>query len=237
MSRTLLQMVQEAASLLVLTSPNTVTGSSDPQILQLWKICNEEGRKHSARYPWQALTNEATFTTLAIEIQGTLTSIAGAGFRSIVNNTIWNRTLMRPVFGPLTSGEWQQLKAQTMTGPWNQYRIRGSNVIFNPVPTAGQTCAFEWISKYWAVSGTGTAQSSLLADDDQIYLDDEIFFQGLIWRWNKRKGFDYAEDFNDYEKMIADQMAKDGGKQTLNLGGVSNNYPPGIMVPTGSWNL
>ena len=51
------------------------------------------------------------------------------------------------------------------------------------------------------------------------------------------KGFDYAEDFADYEKMIVDAMAKDGGKPTLNLAGSANDYPPGIMVPVGSWNL
>ena len=237
MSRTLLQMVQEATNLLVIPTPNTVTGSSDPQILQLWKIANEEGRKHSARYPWQALTNEATFTTVATESQGAITTLAGAGYRSIVNDTIWNRSLKRPVFGPLSNSNWQQLKAQVFTGPWNQYRIRGNNVIFTPVPPAGQTCAFEWISKNWAFSNSGTPQSSLLADDDQIYLDDEVFFQGLIWRWHKRKGFDYAEDFADYEKLIADAMAKDGGKPILTLNGSADDYPPGIMVPIGSWNL
>lgn len=237
MSRTLLQLVQEVCPLMAIPTPNAVASSTDTQVLQMWKIANEEGRKQSARYPWQALRNEATFTTLATEIQGTITSIAGAGFRSIINNTIWNRSLMRPVFGTLTPAEWQQLKAQTMTGPWNQFTIRGNNVLFNPVPTAGQSCYFEWMSKYWAFSNAAVAQGGLLADDDQIYLDDEIFLQGMIWRWNKRKGFDYAEDFNDYEKLIADAMAKDGGKQTLNLNGSSNSYPPGIMVPIGSWPL
>lgn len=237
MSRTLLQLVQEVSSLLAIPSTNAVTSSTDTQVLQLWKIANEEGRKQAARYPWQALTNEATFTTVATENQGAITTIAGSGFRSIVNNTIWNRTQMRPVFGPLSPSEWQNLKARTSTGPWSQYRIRGSNVIFNPVPTAGQSCYFEWISKNWAFSNASVAQSSFLADDDQIYLDDEIFLQGMIWRWNKRKGFDYAEDFADYEKMIVDAMAKDGGKPTLNLAGSANDYPPGIMVPVGSWNL
>lgn len=237
MSRTLLQLVQEVSSLLAITSPNAVTSSTDTQVLQLWKIANEEGRKQSARYPWQALVNEATFTTLAAETQGVITTIAGAGFRSIVNSTIWNRTQKRPVFGPMSPSDWQQLKAQTSTGPWSQYRIRGSNIIFNPVPAAGQSCFFEWISKYWAFSSGAVAQASLLADDDQIYLDDEIFLQGMIWRWNKRKGFDYAEDYADYEKLIADAMAKDGGKPTLNLNGSADDYPPGIMVPVGSWNL
>ena len=236
MSRTLLQMVQEVAQLLVISSPNAVTSSTDQQVLQLWKIANEEGRKQSARYPWQALVNEATFTTLATEIQGTITTIA-PGFRSIINNTIWNRTQKRPVFGPMSSQDWQQLKAQTSAGPWSQFRIRGSSLLFTPAPTAGHSCFFEWVSKNWAFSNAGTAQNAFLADDDQIYLDDEIFLQGMLWRWNKRKGMDYAEDFADYEKLIADAMAKDGGKPTLSMEGVANAYPPGIMVPLGSWNL
>lgn len=234
---TLLQLIQEVCPLLAITSPNAVTGSADPQVLQLWKIANEEGRKLSARYPWQSLQNESSFLTVATESQGAITTLAGAGFRYIINETIWNRSLMRPVFGPLTPSQFEQLKAQTMNGPWNQYIFRGGNVLFTPVPTAGQSCYFMWVTKYWALSNASVAQGGFLADDDTTVLDNDIFLQGLIWRWNKRKGFDYAEDFAEYERLVADAMARDGGKPTLNLDGYRNTLSPGIIVPTGSWNV
>jgi hypothetical protein len=131
------------------SAPSVVATSTDPQIIQLMSIANEEGQDLSSRYPWQALQNESTFTTVAAETQGVITTLAGASFRYILNDIMWNRSLLRPVFGPLTPQDWQALKARNVTGPYNQFRIRGNSVLFIPAPVAGNTIAFEWISKNW----------------------------------------------------------------------------------------
>lgn len=232
----LLTMITQVCRRVGISAPTTVSGSSDQAIIQLMAIGNEEGQDLSARYPWQALQNESTFVTVATEAQGTITSLFGAGFRYILNDIMWDRTLIRPVFGPLVPFQWQQLKAQSMTGPWYQFRIRGSSVKFIPVPTAGDTIAAEWISKYWA-TGAGGDAATWAADADTSYLDEEVMTAGVIWRWKAAKGIAYAEDFNKYERLVADLMARDAGKQMLNMGGGSLGYAPGIMVPSGSWSV
>jgi len=60
---------------------------------------------------------------------------------------------------------------------------------------------------------------------------------GTIWRWKKLKGFDYAEDFNVYERRIMDAMSKDGSKDWLSLSNTKYDIFPGIVVPSGSWNV
>jgi hypothetical protein len=60
----LLTMMTQVCRRMGITAPTSVSASSDPQILQLMAIGNEEGQDLSARYPWQALINESTFTTL-----------------------------------------------------------------------------------------------------------------------------------------------------------------------------
>lgn len=232
----LLTMLTQATRRIGLPSPSAVASSQDPAVIQLMALANEEGQELSARYPWQVLQNESTFTTVATEAQGVITTLAGAGFRYILNDIMWDRTLLRPVFGPLTAQDWQALKARNVNGPYSQFRIRGNSVKFIPVPVAGDTIAFEWISKYWATGAGGNA-SSWAADADTAYLDEEIMTQGVIWRWKAAKGLDYAEDYNKYERLVADQMGRDGGKARLNLGGSSGDYPAGTLVPLGSWPL
>lgn len=112
-----------------------------------------------------------------------MTTVAGASFDYILNQTIWDRTLLRPVFGTLTPSQWQQLKAQNVTGPWNQFRIRGGNLLFIPAPSAGDTCAFEWVSKNFCQSSGGTGQSAWTADTDTGLLSEDLMKLGLIWRW------------------------------------------------------
>ncbi len=61
--------------------------------------------------------------------------------------------------------------------------------------------------------------------------------QGCIWRWKAAKGLEYAEDFDKYERLVADAMGRDARNPTLNLGGFAGDYPFGVVVPLGSWNV
>lgn len=233
----LLTTIQQVCRRIGITAPLTVSGSNDPQIIQLMAIGNEEGQDLSARYPWTVLQNESTFTTVAVETQGAIATLAGADFRYILNDIMWNRSLLRPVFGPLVPQDWQALKARNVTGPYTQFRIRGTSVLFIPVPVAGNTIAFEWISKNWVTVAAGGTSATWTADADTGKTDEEIMAQGVLWRWKASKGIEYAEDFNKYERLVADQMARDGGKARLNLGGGMNAFAAGVLVPLGSWNL
>lgn len=234
----LLTMTQQVCRRIGITAPVSVSSSSDPQIIQLMAIANEEGQDLSARYPWQSLQNESTFVTVATETQGVITTLAATSFRYVLNNIMWDRSLLRPVLGPVSPQEWQTLKAQNVTGPFNQFRIRGGSLLFIPVPAAGSTIAFEWISKNWvSVTAGSTTSATWTADADTALLDEEVMTGGVIWRWKAAKGLEYAEDYNKYERLVADQMARDGGKPTLNMGGGSVGYPAGVLVPLGSWNV
>jgi len=224
-------------------SPTAVAASTEQRLLKMLALANEEGQELAARHDWQVLTKEATFTTVAVESQGAVSSIintatSGDVMDHIVNNTIWNRDLRRPVFGPLDNQQWQQLKALNINGPWNQFRIRGGNIIFIPVPAAGNTCAFEYTSKMWATDSTGaTLKSAFTVDTDVSLLDDRLITLGLVWRYKQSNGLEYAEDFNKYEIAVTDAMGKDGVRDWLNLSGSRYDVAPGILVPLGNWGV
>lgn len=233
----LLTIIQDAAEDLGITAPSSVIGSADRQVVQLLSLANREGRTLRDRYDWEYKFKEATFTTVATESQGAMTTVAGSDFHHIVNDTIWDRDTSEPISGPVSPQQWQSLQAFSVTGPYFQYRIRGGLLLFEPTPAAGINCAFEYMSDAFCESSGGTAQSAWAADDDTGLLDESIMTQGVIWRWLQRKGLDYAEDFTEYERRVADAMARDGGKPMLRLDGGRGERQPGIFVPQGSWNL
>lgn len=217
----LLAIIQSAAAALNLPSPSAVVNSTDATAVQLLELANTEGRDLARRYPWQALIGEATFTTVATESQGAMETLA-PGYRYILGDTIWNRTSGLPVYGPVPAPEWQAYLASAITGPNSSYRIRGGTLRFSPVPAAGETCAFEYVSRYWCTDSTGaTSRAAFASDQDLCLVDDELVLLGIQWRWRKAKGFEYSEEFMLYERQVADAMARDGTKATLNLGGQS----------------
>ena len=81
----LLTMVTQVCRRIGITAPSSVSSSSDPQIVQLMAIANEEGQDLSSRYPWVGLQNESTFATVATESQGAILTLAGASFRYILS--------------------------------------------------------------------------------------------------------------------------------------------------------
>jgi len=231
---TLLQLVQSVCRRVgITTSPNAAFTSTDPQILQLLEIANEEGQEQANRYPWQKLQRIATFTTVAAEVQGAMSTIA-PGYSYIINNTIWNRDLRRPVYGPDTPQNWEQQKAIQIAGPFNRFRIIADVLNFYPVPAAGQTCVFEYIDRRW-VSTASTPSEVFTNDGDSTFLDDRLMMLGMVWRWKAAKGLSYAEDFNKYETALADASNRDAGKATISMSGAMYDVVPLVVVPSGSW--
>jgi hypothetical protein len=60
---------------------------------------------------------------------------------------------------------------------------------------------------------------------------------GLEWRWLRKKGLSYAEEFASYEQLVAQAIGRDGTKATLSMDAEPKKVRPGTFVPVGSWNL
>ena len=234
----LLSIVQQFCGRINLSVPLSVTGATDPQIVQVMRLLEEEGVSLADRADWEGLTQEGTFTSVAADSQGEIATIADDGFRSIKNETFWDRSSSLPVLGPLSAKEWQTLKAVANTGPRYYYRIRGGLLLMTPQPEAGLSFYFEYVSQNWILDADGTTtKARFTADTDTILLPYDLVLQGLKWRWKAEKGFEYAEDFRTYEEMVNAAIGRDGSKPTLQMGGDREHPRPGIFVPIGSWNV
>lgn len=233
---TVLSMAQQFCLRQGLPKPSTLLGSTDTQVLQITALIEEEGNDLASRGAWEGLTFEATHTTLAAEDQGAMSSIASNGFRYIKNGTFFDRTDTLTVEGPLDSHTWQALKAVANTGPKYYYRLRGGRMLVNPVPSAGHTWAFEYVSKNWILGADGTTYKNYFTlDTDTVLLPEELVVMGLRWRWLREKGMDYAELFRTYEMQVKDALGRDGGKQVLDMGQTAGNKGPRVFIPSGSW--
>lgn len=240
--KTVLDIIREACRRIGISVPASAVSSTDLQVQQLLALLNEEGQELAARYPWQRLTSEATFTTVSTQSQGDLDGgilPCAANLAYIVNDTIWNRSTRLPICGPLNSKSWSYARAMTYTAPTSEYRILGNQLVLNPPPAAGDTAAFEYVTRNWLQSADGTIQrDSIVADDDSPVLDWQLIMLGLMWRWRAAKGLNYSESFMTYERRVADATARDGTKPVLSLNGNSaerRGIQPLVVAPSGNW--
>lgn len=233
---TLLSFINEAQDTLSLPRSNVVASSTDANVRMLLALSKQEGRQLARRFTWEALITEQTFTSIAATEQ---TNAVPSDYERFVNNSMFNRSQKRRVTGPLNAREWQAQQALSASLLTDAFRIQGGDIQIIPTPDAGDTYAYEYVSKNWCQSSGGTGQAAWAADSDTGVLSEDLMLLGLIWRFRKARGFDYAEEFNTYDSEVTQAMMRDGGKRTLNYSlddSLFDHTKPPLVVE-GSWNI
>ena len=218
---TLLTIVQNAADELGLDRPTDVVNSStsDATVRQLLALANREGNELSDYRNWNAQNTITTITTVA----GQEGYDVPSDFSSFLNDTQWDLTNHWALIGPLSAQEWEMIKSGIVTvGPRRRFRQFGTamKIYINPTPSAsdaGNTLRYEYSSKNWCQSATGTGQSAWAADDDTGILDEKLMTLGLKWRFLRANQFDFSEEKSLYEEMCRVTAARDGGAPVLTL--------------------
>ena len=235
----LLQIAQEFCLRTGLPKPLAIATSKDAQNLQYMGLLNEILDNLAERKTWTALQIEAIFTTVASEDQGSLTTLAPQGFQHFLNNTMYDRTLNRPIIGPVSPEEWQGAKALANAFSQTSFRMQGNHLYLTPAPTAGRLIAFEYKGDLPVVDNSALPVTSGKAyfsrDDDTCLYPDKLLILGLRWNWKREKGLRNAEEFRAFELAIANFAGNDGGAKSYNLAGESSGAT--LSVADQSWPL
>lgn len=240
MSMTLLATVQEFCDRTGLESPAAVMSSTDDQIRQLRGLANEVLTDVLNRgQSWPELQKQALFTTVAGDNQGAMTALAPYGFKYIIEDTAYDRTARRPLYGPRNSQRWQEAAALPFTGPYYSYRIWEGKFRTQTAMPAGSQIAFEYASD-WAILDTDgvTWKKRFATDMDTFGLNEDLLLLGLRWKWKKEKGLSSSTEKLDYESLLAQMTGNDGTKAELNMGhSGTGDIRPGVYVPLGNWSV
>jgi hypothetical protein len=238
-----LQIIQEMCRRNALPVPLTAVSNTDPGVQQYIGLFNELMQKTVKDYRFEVLTSRPTWTSVATNIQGNIGTLTGLGstanIESIQNGTVWDFTLRRPIFGPLSDQNIQIITALIPNGPIFQYRIEDDNLQIWPAPPAGNTHGCVVRSKAWCgLAGSTTNTSYYIQNDTDVpLLDDTVIITGLSAWFRKKKGLPYAEDMDTFNSMCGNMAIKDGTNEVLYLDKASTKLLPGIFVPSGNWAL
>lgn len=208
----LLTIVQNACDRLGFVRPSSVVNNSDQNARVLLGLANEEGRQLARRYPWQAITREHSFGTVADQEDYTLPT----DFDRIINDTFFNRTQRERVGGPISAEDWQHTQASMVNYVNPAFRFRGNEILITPTPEGVETFAYEYISKNWCSSADGnTLQDAWNEDADLGLLDEELMTLGVVWRFLASRGMDYAEAMQKYEVEVYQALLRDGARPRI----------------------
>lgn len=232
----LLSMVKSACRRIGVAPPNVVATATDATVMQLLELANEEGEALAGYGDWKILRKEQTFLTVNAETQtnGTL-PVDWSGF---IDQTLWNRSRRRPLYGPATSEQWAAWKAGSTFPVTDTFYLRGTSWLMNPLTAVGDTIAYEYRSKNWCAASDGTGQPGWQADTDTGLLSERLMSLGLIWRYKKGRGLEWESDYDKYDFQVEVELAKDQPRRIIDMkSGAPHTRIPGVVVPDGSWNV
>lgn len=231
----LLTICQDAARELSIAVPSSiVAATSDADAMLLLRLAKKEGFELARRAQWSALRKEHTFTTVAADSQ---TSSIPSDYSFMCQETFFDRTSRREVFGPITPSQWQQYKTNLSVPSDPHWIRRGATLLMSPLQAAGHSLYYEYISTKWARSAGAAEQTTWLADTDtHIWSDDNILTLGVIWRWRKHKSLSFQDEQEEYERVVVDEIMRDGGKPILDTRIVTGGGVPRGKAGMQSYN-
>jgi len=148
-------------------------------------------------------------------------------YETITDRTQWDKTKHWEMLGPEDAQQWQWLKSGYIsTGPRVRWRIYGEYFNIWPIMNTQEYLGYEYRSKGWAESSSGTVKNSFTADTDTTFLDDTIMVLATKLKFFQIKGFDTTSLQQDYERYLSVAKANDKGSATLSFA----PYPSKVLI-------
>jgi len=196
----LLTIIQNAAIEVGIIKPTTAFANTNPDIVKLMRLSNKVGLRLMKLFPWEILSAERTFTSVATEEQ---VAILPADFDRFVPETFWNRTDVFLLSGPVGHSEWQGKKATSFSDTENRrFRLRGGKILVIPTIAAGKDLAYEYVSKNWNETSGQVGQTAWGADADTGIIDEELMTRGVIWEYLANEGLPNSSQAYAYEEYF-----------------------------------
>ena len=166
---------------------------------------------------WQDLTKEATLLTVKNKTVYPIDNIV-PDFYSILNNTVYIKDDMEKVIGAITPEDWMREKYFSCPDANIKFKIQGNAIKFLEAPEGGKRIVFQYRSNAVCYDGTTFEEKPTITKNTDIPIFDKYVVQlGITWRWLKRNGMDYTEEYNEYEEELRKKFGTGLATKDINL--------------------
>lgn len=214
---TLIQIATRAMEGIGIPAPSSVVvTTSDDNAKKVVQCIYDVATMMMDRHNWQSLKKLGTFSTIADESQGDIRTLF-PDWRRFIDDTMWNATLDRKIYGPVSDQVWREAKTLGRVSSSNKlYRVFADELYLYDQDTASETINVEYISSYWIKSGlnrTGT----MTTNSDISLLHGATMVAGVQATWLHREGQDSSEANARFQDSLKNQIAADGGRMIASL--------------------
>ena len=139
-------------------------------------------------------------------------------YESLVPRTMWDKSKHWEMLGPEDAQQWEWLlSGYISTGPRIRWRLLGEYFQIWPGMSTAEYLGFEYRSKGWAESSTGTVKNSFTVDTDTCIYPDRLMVNATKLKYFEAKGFDTTAMMRNYLTELEAAKALDMSSANLSL--------------------
>ena len=139
-------------------------------------------------------------------------------YDSIVPRTMWDKSKRWELLGPEDAQQWEWLlSGYISTGPRIRWRLLGETFQIWPGTSTNELLSYEYRSKGWARSSTGTVKNSFTADTDTCIYPDRVMVLSTKLKYFQAKGFDTTALYRDYREELETAIAQNTSAANLSF--------------------
>ena len=217
--KSILEICQEVADLAATKRPQdlfNVNSQQDAIFLSTAKSALDSLLRYG---DWQELTKEGVLRTSGKKDKYLMEEFC-PDFYSILNNTIYVKDSNEKLIGAITPQDWMREKYFNETSSDTKFIIQNGMIKFLTSPKDNIKIVFQYRSNTVCLDASkGYMEKSTITNNNDIPVFDEYLVKlGILWRWLKRNGMDYNEEYNEYEREIKKKFASSLSIKDINLG-------------------
>lgn len=218
--KNILQICQDAASLVATQRPQNLF-NEDSQQEAIFLSVAKDTLDSLLRYgDWQELTKEARFRTIEGKCNYIIKDFC-EDFYCLINNTVYVKDTAEKVIGSITPEQWMRDKYFNVPDLDLKFKIQNGMIKFLTPPAGDLSIVFQYRSSVIVFGGVngccGEEKSDLTANTDIPVFDEYLVKKGIVWRWYRRNGMPYEEEFNEYEREVKNRFASGLAAKDINL--------------------
>jgi len=221
----LMSVCKDVADTVGLPRPSAVAASTDSLSRSMFAFCNEI-LEDLTRLEWPSLTRDYSFNTVVDQEQYALP----ADWKYQVTDSLYSASQYYSLRGSMSAGDWMRSR-NALPSQIGRYRFRmygyPLKISITPAPKDVQTLVCEYVTSSRVASADGlTLKPLYVSDDDVALIPEELVRKGLRWKLKAQRGFEYNEDYNDYEMNKRILLA-----QQLGYGSIPVALRSGVDIP------
>lgn len=151
---------------------------------------------------WQELIKEGCLRTIGNRTEYPINEVV-SDFYCLLNNTIYIKDNAERIIGAITPEEWVRDKCFNCAGVGIKFKIQNNRFVFLTPPPSGMRIVFQYRSNNIVWDFNTFEEKNILSSNTDVPIFDEYLVKlNILWRWLKRSGLDYTEEYQEYYREL-----------------------------------